>query len=566
MENAATGGGLPLLDDDNVSEGEWSGFDSDSVGSDIEIHSDISSVSDVSSVHSSDLSDFDSDVELERGPQNWRVNDRTAIPKVAFTGPQPGATIILGPDENELSFFELFFSDDLVDHLVGQTNLYARQKIAVKADKNWREVTSRDMKAYLGIRVYMSILRLPQTAMYWSKDQMFGNLAIRRVMKRDRFDKIQQYLHLADRRQNPQKGQPGHDKLHLVRPVLQDVLDKCLLHYNPHQNQSVDEAMVKFRGRLSFRQYMPAKPTKYGIKLWMRANPENGYTHEFQVYTGKENNTPEVGLSTRVVLDMSRKIWGRNHIVNIDNYFTSPDLLKRLLKQKTYARGTVRQNRKEFPKQMLQKKDVKQQGEYKTAQKGELTATVWMDKKPIFMLSTAEDPATIASTVQRKSRGGEPKEVPAPSVIQHYNNNMNGVDVADQLRTEYCTYRTSKKWWRYLFWFLFDVAVTNGFVMMRESAGHQQRSKNNRVKARTVVDFRTNLAKQLIGDYTDNERAALATISAGHYVKKGERRGRCRQCAKKKCRRDIIYICGQCNVHLCPTNCFEQYHRDVARN
>jgi hypothetical protein len=45
--------------------------------------------------------------------------------------------------------------------------------------------------------------------------------------------------------------------------------------------------MIAFKGRLSFKQYLPAKPTKFGIKVWERASPQNGYCHEFQIYTGK---------------------------------------------------------------------------------------------------------------------------------------------------------------------------------------------------------------------------------------------------------------------------------------
>lgn len=46
--------------------------------------------------------------------------------------------------------------------------------------------------------------------------------------------------------------------------------------------------MIGFKGRLSFRQYMPAKPTKYGIKVWMAANSSNSYVLNFSVYLGKE--------------------------------------------------------------------------------------------------------------------------------------------------------------------------------------------------------------------------------------------------------------------------------------
>lgn len=407
--------------------------------------------------------------------------------------------------------------------------------------------------------------QLPQLPMYWSSDKLFGNLSIRRIMKRDRFDKIQQYFHVANREEMVQRGQPGHDKLFLIRPVLDEVLQNCLRNYNPHRNVSVDEAMVKFRGRLAFRQYLPAKPTKYGIKVWMRADPTNGYVNEFQVYTGKDNSNPEVGLATRVVLDLTRRISGRHHIVNVDNFFSSIDLFQRLLGRDTYARGTVRSNRKGFPSRYLNKKDVKEQGAFKTAQKEEMTACLWMDKKPIFTLSTAEDPSSIESLVSRKSKQGDVRQVRAPSIIPEYNQNMNGVDHADQLRTEYSTYRTSRKWWLYLFWFLFDTAVTNGLIMLKESVPHRRQTKSGRPKEWTMIDFRTNLAKQLIGEFTDNQRAALTTLSAGHFPFVDSKRHRCQQCSKEKRRKDIYTMCRQCQIGLC-IPCFEDYHRDLVKN
>ena len=50
---------------------------------------------------------------------------------------------------------------------------------------------------------------------------------------------------------------------------------------------SVDESMVGFKGRLSWIQYMPKKPRKWGIKIWKIADGANGYVSNLKVYTGK---------------------------------------------------------------------------------------------------------------------------------------------------------------------------------------------------------------------------------------------------------------------------------------
>lgn len=107
--------------------------------------------------------------------------------------------------------------------------------------------------------------------------------------------------------------------------------------------------MIAFTGRLGFKQYVPLKPTKRGIKVWMRADPHNGYVNDFQVYTGRVANQTEEGLGERVVKDLTRDIWGQNHHVYCDNLFTSVPLFAELLEHGTYACGTIRKHRKGLP-------------------------------------------------------------------------------------------------------------------------------------------------------------------------------------------------------------------------
>ena len=60
----------------------------------------------------------------------------------------------------------------------------------------------------------------------------------------------------------------------------------CKELYIPHQNVSVDERMVKSKGRSGIRQYIKNKPVKFGIKIWVLAESKTGYTVDFDIYTG----------------------------------------------------------------------------------------------------------------------------------------------------------------------------------------------------------------------------------------------------------------------------------------
>ena len=108
------------------------------------------------------------------------------------------------------------------------------------------------------------------------------------VMCRFRFETLSQYFDVTDRT-GYDRNDPNRCKLHLFREILDFINDKLLENYMPHRESTIDEAMIAFRGTLAFRQYMPAKPTKYRIKVWVRAASHNGYANEFefQVYVGR---------------------------------------------------------------------------------------------------------------------------------------------------------------------------------------------------------------------------------------------------------------------------------------
>ncbi|XP_053398296.1 piggyBac transposable element-derived protein 4-like [Mercenaria mercenaria] len=177
----------------------------------------------------------------------------------------------------------------MIQQIVDETNKYATKKQLEKPDDKWRNVTFSEIRAYLGFQIVMGIIAAHYFDMYWYSDPMFSPYGIKERMTRDRNDKISKYFHVADTSCSTARGQPGHDKLSHVRPILEAVRAKLMANYKPHRETTVDEAMIGYTGHLRFKQYMPLKPTKRRIKVWVRADPHNGYVTDIQVYLGKEN-------------------------------------------------------------------------------------------------------------------------------------------------------------------------------------------------------------------------------------------------------------------------------------
>ena len=145
-------------------------------------------------------------------------------------------------------------------------------------------------------------------------------------MSRVRFEQLFRFLHLANR--------TGHDKLFKVRELLYLLLLLFESEYTLHESVTIDEAMIPFKGRLSFKQYIKNKPVKWGIKAFVLSDAINGYVYRLQVYTGKgmETNQPEIGLCSRVVLDLLSGLENTGLDLYTDNYYTSSYLYLELYK------------------------------------------------------------------------------------------------------------------------------------------------------------------------------------------------------------------------------------------
>ena len=154
------------------------------------------------------------------------------------------------------------FDDDLFRHIVDQTNLYANQKPPSSSRYRWFDTSIEELKAFIGVRILMGLNVRHSYRDYWSQDPYLGAPAVVEAFPINWYSHLLSHLHFNDNQTFIPRGQPGHDRLHKVRPVLDRLSQTLLSLYNPHQQNSIDEAMVRFKGRSSLKQYMPKKNHK----------------------------------------------------------------------------------------------------------------------------------------------------------------------------------------------------------------------------------------------------------------------------------------------------------------
>jgi len=181
--------------------------------------------------------------------------------------------------DTPVDFFMTFFDEELFDIIVGETNVYAHQNKL----RNWSDTSYCEMTAFLALLIGMIIHSLPRVELYWSSDHLYRVQPMADVMTVKRFKKIRQAFHLNDNAKAPKQNDMNFDKLYKVRPLL----DKLNIQFQNEcvstLSQSMDEAMILFKGRHSIKQYMPLKPIKRGYKVWMRCDTKTATLAEIIV-------------------------------------------------------------------------------------------------------------------------------------------------------------------------------------------------------------------------------------------------------------------------------------------
>lgn len=109
----------------------------------------------------------------------------------------------------------------------------------------------------------MGTVKLNRMADYWSTNYLM-RLSPPLFMARYRFYLILRALNVqTDERP---------ESISKIKPLI-DLFNQsmCSIYY-PSKNIAIDESLILWKGRLSFRQYLKGKRHRYGIKLFILAD------------------------------------------------------------------------------------------------------------------------------------------------------------------------------------------------------------------------------------------------------------------------------------------------------
>jgi hypothetical protein len=424
-----------------------------------------------------------------------------------------------------LSSFLAFVPLKLLKSMVYFSNMYADSVMAKTGSKRisgarWHgDISIAEMMAFFGILIKMVLRPTPgqSYASAWKQPEWHPYT---RSMTLRRFQQIRAVFHANDNT----KMAGSNDSLFKVRPVLNCLKLTFPSYLDVGDELALDEASVSSRskfggfsiffnptkpgGKFHFRFYLLCCSSSYAcvrIRMHTRdmCDTADGYqapTARVHPYTKSATTTPAGPKTTgldpddqegrsdsetlseteqaveevprtklvTLVLDMCSSLYDTGRVVNMDNYYTSPEVAVALAERRVYIRGTCRANRGGFPPavQYSRMEAAKvDRGTHKMVsdKKHGIACYGWIDGNPVHFLTTAD--GTVANEVTRRI-GRQERKVQAPICIKRYNKGMQAVDRHDQLRQTFslASRHGFKKYYVKIILGLVDMALVNAYI------------------------------------------------------------------------------------------------------
>ena len=368
----------------------------------------------------------------------------------------------------------------------------------------------------------------------------------RTTMLLQRFYFLQSCLRFDDA--STRQERKGIDNLAPIRSVFEEFVSNCKNTYTPSKYLTIDEKLEAFRGRCSFRQYIPNKPAKYGIKIYALVDAKCFYTVNLEIYPGKQPDGPflQSNKALEVVDRLVQPVSKSSRNITFDNWFTSIPLMTHLQQNhKLTSTGTLPKNKKEIPPKFISTRGKEVYSTQFAFQK-DLTLVSYIPKKSkvVLVLSSLHHDQNIDPASGDKQK---------PEIITLHNFTKAGVDVVDELYATYVS-RNAKRLPMTVFYAVMNVAAINSVIIYRE---------NNNSKT-TRRDFLRQLSLSMLDGYLrtrmnkDNLPRELRkriheqigktmTYPASENSTKNVR---CKDCPSAKDKKTRHY-CNKCNKPIC---------------
>ena len=207
-------------------------------------------------------------------------------------------------DPTPYELFSIFITPHMLDQVALFTNIKADRwwrdpsKPKKKHTRPWEDTDGAEIGAWIGVRLLMGLERAATYQKYWNTTYTGAiYVAIQGAMTVVRFEQIRRFLKLNDPRSEPQEVGYQKDFWQKIGPFVQGFREASLKYYTPGSHVSIDEFLVKFKGRSRHTMNIAAKAGGKGFKIYGVACGD--YLINF-LFSSKVSNTTDKAFPWRL--------------------------------------------------------------------------------------------------------------------------------------------------------------------------------------------------------------------------------------------------------------------------
>ncbi|XP_066590616.1 piggyBac transposable element-derived protein 4-like [Prorops nasuta] len=402
--------------------------------------------------------------------------DRESI----IPSPKEAALQIKSP----LEAWSLLMSENIIDKIVKFTNIELLQYTAANNVSDHiviKTIDKIEIKAFFGLLYYSGLFKVNRTDIedLWSVHSLS---LFRATMTYRRFKIILRCIRFDDKETRKERLQ--NDKFAHIRECWDMFISNCKNYYEPGKNVTIDEQLLSFRGRCSFKIYIPSKPDRYGLKIVSIHDAETHYMFDALPYTGTVvNKEPTESVPAYFVRKLCESISGSNRNITADNWFTSLPIVEKLSDSNLTYVGTIRKNKQEIPESF--KRAPADNSDAQFAFRKNMTLLSYYpkkkNKKVVLLLSSLH-----------KDRGID-AETNKPNIVVFYNKTKGGVDSFDKKCHDYSVARRTQRWPLRFMYGMLDQCNVNAHILHNFCENNSMLSRK-----KFVLELAMSLVKPLL--------------------------------------------------------------------
>ena len=192
------------------------------------------------------------------------------------------------------------------------------------------------MKKFICLILLQGLVKKPRWCLYWSKDPLTFTPTFAAILDRDRYELLMKF-HFNGNASEPRRDSPQRDRLYKIRPLVE--------HFSATFSRAFHNMCI------IFRQYIPLKRARFGIKLFCLTD-KNGYLHSFRVYSRKDDpianlngdvplECTSISVTSKTTVALLKSFLNKGYHLYVYNWYSSVPLLEYLHEQKTMCTSTA---------------------------------------------------------------------------------------------------------------------------------------------------------------------------------------------------------------------------------